>query len=563
MSLSKGRALMWLTIIWVLARIYPALMGWSSFAACAEIRAAHKLLEYGFGHLHGAVLTPGSGFGRVAHPEHYFYAHHPYPLFWFHTLVYHLFGFAGVSVVLYSLKYAALVSCFLVLDRCFSRAAAFWAAVLYAIAPLYVLTDGGSNSVIFTSIVWPISLAVVLLRLQRRATAGWGDVWLAGATTFLMGQCSWFALSIVPSLALVASGATSLGPRGIRAMLTHRLSRALVAGAVLSLVVFVGQIALYEGGLDPFMKYATTKAGKSISLGTRFYIMALAPVRMGFFVGMALTAASVLGLYYVAKDRSLREKHPVMGVTLYLILFAGMAVIAPAAFVQENHFYPWLIFPGTVLAAMLFDKAGRRLRTLILGLGVVSLCLGLLYAGVPLYGSRVAVYLGEVFAAHSKQTDFLFTNIRPPGPPYKASDIAGDVCTQITADRYITYGVVEPGQLCLAKDLISADSKFQYWRLQSLPISPALEAELAANGKLLQTIPVTFPPITETLPEKLRAFVWYSVMKKGKRLERSRGPTSDVMELYEVTLAPENLLDYSIVGQIPPRTNAPPALPQM
>jgi hypothetical protein len=270
--------------------------------------------------------------------------------------------------------------------------------------------------------------------------------------------------------------------------------------------------------------------------------MGLVPIRISFFVGLALTFTSLLGCLYLAKDRSLDGKRPVMGAVLYFIAFGAMVLVAPKAFVQENHFYPWLIFPGAVMAAMLFERASNKLRNLILTLGVFGMVLALMYASVPLVNSPMSRYMGEVFAAHSKKTDFIFTNITPPGRPYKASDIGGGPSTQTTADRYIVFGVSEPGKLCVAKDLVDESTGFQYWRMRSLPIGPNLETELAARGKLVKTIAVTFPDRKETPLEKLRSFVWVSVMKKGKRPEQGRGGvSSDLIDIYQIELPAENL----------------------
>jgi hypothetical protein len=559
---TRSRALIWLTVIWLVARIYPALMGWSSLAACGEVVAVRKLLEIGFQRLHGAQILPVALYGTVAHPEHYVVARGPYPILWFYALLYYCFGFVGVSAVLYLLKYAGLVLSFLVLERCFSRAAAFWAAVLYAVAPLYVLCDGTSNAIILSTVFWPVGLALIVFRLHCKEARGPSDLLLAGATTFLAGQTCYFALSFIPALMVINSRVASPRLRAIRAVATDPVSLAFLVGGVLSLLVWLGQVALYEGGLSPMTNYALNKAGVSAGTVHRLYILGLIPLRISFFVGAGLALASLLGCVCLVKDRNLLDKPPVSGVLVYFLVFAAMVLAAPAAFVQENHFYSWLVFPGTVMAAMLFDKAGQRLRNLVLGCGGLSLILALLYAGVPLVASPVSVYLGKVFAAHSKRTDFIFTNIKPFARPYKGSDIGGEKSTQFTADRYITFGVLEPAQLCLAWDLPSEDSKFQYWRLRSLRISPALEAGLGSKGKLLKTIPLTFPPATETLPEKLRGFVWYSVMKKGKRLQQDSGSLSDSVDVYEIELPPESLVDYSPVGPIPPRTNTVHSLPQ-
>ena len=533
---TKSRALISLTVIWLVVRIYPALMGWSSLAANGEVLAAKKLLEYGVLRLHGGVIGWAAGSGIVAHPEHYMYSHHPYLLVWFYTLFYYCFGFAGVSAVMYLLKYVALVLCFLVLDRCFSRSSAFWASVLYAVVPLSIVCDGASNSVIMASIAWPIGLALILFRFHRKESVSLGDLLLAAATTFLAGQTSWFALSVVPSLAVINSRLASLHPRGIRRVLTNPVSLAFLAGGVLSMLVFFGQVTFYEGGLGQLMKFSVFKAGTSVALGPRLYTMGLVPLRIGFFVGLALTLASLLGCLYLAKDTSLANKQPVIGMVLYFTAYGAMVLVAPRAFVEETHFFAWLIVPGAVMAAMLFDASGSKLRKLILALGGLGIVLALLYASVPIANSPTSRYLGKIFAAHSKKTDFIFTNIKLFTYPFKASDIGGGQSTKIVAERFITFGVTDPAQLCLARDLISEDSKFQYWKLRSLPVGAALEVELLSRGKLLRTLSVTFPETTETLTEKLRGFVWYSVMKKGKRPERQRGISSDVMDIYELDM---------------------------
>jgi hypothetical protein len=517
-------------------------MGWSSLAADGEVLAAKKLLEYGFQRLQGAQLLPLVLHGTVAHPEHYVFAHGPYPILWFYTALYYVFGFAGVCVVLYLLKYAALVLCFLVLDRCFSRSSAFWASVLYALAPLSILFEGDSNAPILSAIFWPIGVALIVFRFHRKERPGLGDVLLAGATTFLAGQTCYFAFTIVPSLAVINSRVTSLRPRAIRAVATDPVSLAFLAGGVLSLLVWLGQVALYEGGLSPLIHYSLTKAGASVTAVQRLYVMGLVPLRIGFFVGLALTFASLLGCLYLAKGTGLDGKKPVLGAVLYFLGFGAMVVAAPSAFVQENMYYAYLIFPGAVMAAMLFDKVGHRLRNLVLMLGALSLVLALVYTSVPLAGSPMSRYMGQVFAAHSKKTDFIFTNLKPFSPPYKASDIGGGDSTRAFADRFITFGVSEPGQLCVAKDLVDESTGFQYWRMRSLPIGPSLEAELASRGKLVKTVAVTFPDRRETLLEKLRSFVWFSVMKKGKRLDQSRGDvSSDFIDIYQIELSAENL----------------------
>jgi hypothetical protein len=478
----------------------------------------------------------------VAHPEHYIYANHPYGLLWFYTLLYYCFGFAGVLAVIYLFKYAALLTCFLVLEHCFSRASAFWASVLYAVAPLSILCEGASNCVIMASIFWPIALAVIVFRFHRKESASFGDLLLAGATTFLAGQGSWFALSIVPSLMVINSRLTSLRPRAILVALTNPVSLAFLVGGVLSLLVFLGQIAWYEGGFGHIIKYSLAKAGASSAPGFRLYVMGLVPVRISFFVGLALTLASLLGCFYLSKDVRFAGKEPALGIVLYFVAFGAMVLVAPKAFVEENHFFAWLIFPGAVMAAMVFDKADHRLRKLILALGVFGIVLALMYASVPISGSPMARYLGTVFAAHSKKTDFIFTNIKLLSPPYKVSDIGGGACTMGTADRFIVFGVSVPGQLCVANDLVNESTGFQYWRMRSLPIGPNLETELASRGKLVKTIPVTFPDSTQTPLEELRAFVYYSVMKKGKPHEQgSSGVSSDLIDIYQIESPAVNL----------------------
>jgi hypothetical protein len=517
-------------------------MGWSSLAADGEVIAAKKLLEYGFQRLHGVQLYPEALYGTVAHPEHCYIMRGSLLTFWFYTLLYYCFGFAGVCAVLYLLKYAASLLCFLVLDRCFSRSSAFWASVLYAVAPLFILCDGASNSIILSTIIWPISLALIVFRLHRKETRSPGDILLAGATTFLAGQVCYFALSIVPSLAVINSRVTSLRPRAIRAVVTDPVSLAFLAGGVLSFLAILGQVAFYVGSLGPLMNYSLHKAGESAGGVQRLYVMGLIPLRTGFFIGLALALASLLGCLYLAKDSTFDGKKPVLGAVFYFVTFGAMVIAAPSAFVQENMYYSWLIFPGAVMAAMVFDKAGHQLRKLILALGVASIVLALMYAAVPIAGSPMGRYMGKVFAAHSKKTDFIFTNLRPFSAPYKASDIGGEACTRTYADRFIVFGVAEPAQLGVARDLVDESTGFQYWRMRSLPIGLSLETELASRGKLVKTIPVIFPDGRETPLERLRSFVYYSLMKKGKPVDRGgSGVSSDLIDIYQVESPAVNL----------------------
>jgi hypothetical protein len=51
----------------------------------------------------------------------------------------------------------------------------------------------------------------------------------------------------------------------------------------------------------------------------------------------------------------------------------------------------------------------------------------------------------------------------------------------------------------------------------------------------VKTIPVTFPDKIETPIERLRSFVYYSVMKKGKPLDRGGGGvSSELIDIYQI-----------------------------
>ncbi len=532
MTFTRRNALIWLSLVWLALRIYPALTGYS-LRSGPEIWQAHKVVDdYGFMRLHGAQLDLSVITGRIAHPEHYIYSHYPYPLFWLYAGLYYLFGTAGPIVAVSLLKYLALVLTFLVLDQCFSRPAAFFASLLYAAAPILMLTDGNSNVVVVTSVVWPIALALIYFRFRRKEAASRGDLLLAGATTFLAGQGVWFALSVAPSLAVINSRLTSFRPRALRTALTNPVSVAFVVGGVLSLLVYLGQVAAYTEGLDTLVKYVIQKSGAAGASLPRIYLLGIVPLRISAFVGFGLALATLLACVYLVRNRTLVNEL-VAGSALYVAAFAAMVLLATRAFWEENHFYSWLVFPGSVLAAMLFEKIGKKLRGLILASAALGVLLALLHASVPLV-SPMTRYIGRVLAAHSKKTDFIFTNIKPPGSPYKASDVGAFQETARVADRLLFYGVFEPAQLRVAKDLVDETTGFQYWKLRSLPIPSALETELNARGKLIQSIPLAFPDLKQTLAEKLRSFLWYSLMKKAKPMDLGSRPSSDVFDVYQL-----------------------------
>ncbi len=529
MIATKAKALFWLSVIWMAMRVYPAFMGWSSIGT--EVWQAHKLLDYGFQRLHGGALRWDAWTGTVAHPEHYIYTHHPYPIYWFCAVLYYFFGITGIAVVMFLLKYAALVLSFLVLDRYFSRSSAFWASVLYAVAPCSILLDGNSNSVVVASSLWPIAVALILFRFRRKAAASRGDLLLAGATTFLAGQVSWFALSLAPSLAAINSRLTSLRPRGIREVLRHPVSLAFVVGGVLSFLVFLGQVAFYEPDLLDLSHYLLARAGGSGGALSRWHLLGLVPLRVILFSGVTLGFTALVGCVGFARDAGFRNDL-VAGAVLYFIAFAAMVFVLPQFFYTENHIYAWLVFPGAVLAAMLFERSGRTFRNLIVLSGLLGIVLALMRASVPEV-SPMSRFMGQTFAAHSRKTDFIFTNIKPPGPPYKSSDVCALGATPMVADRLIVFGVSDPAQLHVAADLVDEATRFEYWNLRSLGVGPALEAELGSRAKLVETIPITFPDRTESLAEKLRSFFWYSVMKKGRPVE-GNSALSDYIDIYQV-----------------------------
>ena len=526
---TRTKAVIWLSIIWVLLRIYPASMGWS--ATGTEIWQAHKLLDYGVGRLHGAGMSMDAWTGTIAHPENYIYTHHPYPIFWFVTLLLYLFGVVGVATVMFLLKYAALLFCFLVLDRHFSRASAFWASVLYAAAPCSILLDGNANSVVVASIFWPIGVALIVFRLHSKSSLSRGDLVLAGATTFLAGQISWFAFSIAPFLALISGHFASFKTSSIRSALTNRTSLAFMIGGILSCLVFVGQVAYYEPAFLELGKYIVIKAGATSHTLPRSHLIALIPLRMTAFTGIALIFASLCGCIYLIKKPSIRNEL-LVGVALYFVAFAGMVLILPHFFYTENHMYTFLVFPATVLAAMLFDKLGTIFRNLVLLSSLVGVAMALLYAAVPPI-SPMSRFIGATFAANSSKTDLIFTNIKPPGPPYKSSDVTAFGVTKTVADRFIVFGALKPEQLSVASDLVNESTGFQYWHFRSLALPAEMQAELRDHGKLTKTVPITYPDRSATLADKLRSFYWYKVMKKGQQAANNE-ISSDVVDIYEI-----------------------------
>ena len=529
---TKIKAIIYLSIIWIALRIYPALMGWS--ATGTEVWQARKLLDYGVWRLHGGALSMAAWAGTVAHPEHYFYTHHPYPIFWFVTVIYYFFGIVGVATVMFLLKYLALLFCFLVLHRYFSRPAAFWASVLYAVAPGSILLDGNANSVVVAAVFWPLAVALIVFRFHRKESFTRTDLLLAGATTFLAGQVSWFAFLMAPCLALINSRFVSLRLSAIRNVLTNRVSLAFMIGGILSCLVFFGQVAFYEPNVFGLGKYVALKMGATAHTLPRWHLIGLIPLRIMAFTGIALSFVSVVGCICLARNARIRNEF-VAGAALYFVAFAAMVLVLPHFFYTENHIYTWLIFPAAVMAAMLFETISRTLRNLILLSSLTGIGMALMYASVPTI-SPMARFMGKTFAEHTKKTDFIFTNLKPPAPPYKSSDVTAFAMTKVVADRFIVFGALEPAQLTVARDMVDAATRFQYWHFRSLPIPAALEAELRGRGKLLKTVPIAFPAQTETLADKLRSYYWYSLMKKGRRLEGGY-VSSDLIDIYEIDLA--------------------------
>jgi len=498
-------------VIWSLARIYPAIkieprMGF-------EIWQAYKLLDYGFWARHGATLGMGSDTGILPNPDAFNYTHHPFAIMWLYALIYALSGPWAVVVLLLALRLATCVLVFLVLDRHFNRFSAWCATVLFCLAPCSMhLANEIANATSLAAILWPLGALLVLGALPDSSSSPGARPRFLGSAVFLAGQMDWFAWTLIPPLLILGQRWLGCWRKTLAAAFRNPICIRILVGAGLTILALCLQVLFYERDYHTLVHHITAKAGANKAAVSRPLLFLLVPVRSLLWVGAPLLIGAVVGLCCCR-----RQWFPLVGASLaYVGVWALTACALAEYFVAESSIYNYLLFPAAVLTAVALEQRGRFLPWILLALCLPGILEIHLYASIPQL-SETSKVVARFIADNSAKSDAIATNLEPGSPPYKASDVMAVRATRVAADRNIQFAFqTAEGLAHLPVMLKRTNPPALFFLDTSRPVAPDLLEKLHREGKVINRTTLSLPARKLNMPEKIRAFVFYRLMRKHK-----------------------------------------------
>ena len=531
---SQKIALGSLIVIWLLARAFP--FSQEEPLMNPEVWNARKLLDYGFFERHGARLTPGMWTGQLPNPQDFNYTHYPLPMLWVFTLVYKLTGPWGGPVLVLALKLAGCVIIFKILDRQFERGAAWFASVLFAIAPCSILLDCMTDLTATSAVLWPAALWLLFRHSPAGGAAQPVAPWKAGLLVFAGGQISWFATTMVPSLMALMENWTGSLRASIRSVLKNRVALAIMIAGVLTFLCFLAQVVLYESDPTSLFAHIKLKMGsKQIATTPRTTLYALVALRVFIFTGAALLIGIAAGLPQLRRQRA-----PLLvAAAIYLLSFALGALGIPHHYYMDYIMQGSLLFPAAVLTAAAVQAHRRWLPWLLAVLAAGQFAYTQLIASVRTI-SPASTIMGKFVAENTAATDIIVSNLKVAQSPYKNSDIHAGKATAIVADRMMFFGFTEESQLVELPNLLRRkEFDLVYVYDKTLPAPPKWLERIRREGRQVVAQTLTFPPADLNFAERARAFIWYKVMRKGKQSEANPVPSNHEIEIYRLQPPPK------------------------
>jgi hypothetical protein len=531
---SKRFTLLSIIVIWSLVRIYPVarMQPLASF----EIWQAQKLLDYGFVERQGAaILAPGMDTGKLPNPRAFNRTHHPFPVEWFYAFIFQFSGRTGVVVFLLAFRLTMALLVFYALERHFERFSAWFATVLYCLAPCGLPMDTEiANPTELTTILLPLG-AILLARPNTASSlASSRRGRFVGWAVFLAGQIDWFALTMVPSLLVLAQAEAGPWRRKLKVLLENRLVVRICVAALVTTLVFLAQVVFYEADVRGLNAHLAMEAGaQHAGVFRARLLLLLLPLRFVLFVGLPLVLGCALSLRYWRRPAS-----PLVVAALVCLGSLGlMALMIPQYFLREISVYTGPLFPAAVLAAAVIQRQQKVLPWVLAGLCLPGIAMMYLYASVPRL-SNTSKAIAQFIAAHSAKTDAVLTNLEPGQPPYAAADVTSSRTTRYACDRLILFGCQKLENLREIPNLLrGAQMPLLFVLDKACPIAPDLLALLGANGRLIETATLDLGRGEPPLAARLRAFVFYKVMRKGGAGATTAADAArrDVFEVYKLS----------------------------
>ncbi|TAK93978.1 MAG: hypothetical protein EPO07_17425 [Verrucomicrobia bacterium] len=495
-----------------------------------ETWQAKKLLEYGFWHRHGAaILSPGTDTGILPNPELFNRSHHPYPIMWVYTLLYTFAGAAGGAALAMLLRLAASVLTFCALDRHFDRFSAWCGAVLVTLAPVTLHLDSEvTNATTIAAVLWPLG-AYLLSREKTESPTSPLPGRFIGLSVFLAVQTDWFPLTIVPALIVLAVEWQRLSFRKLADPLKHPVAGRILVAAVLTSALFLLGVIYYEADFGGLHHHVRMEAGGTGGAHSRWWkVLGLVPLRSVMFVGLPLILGSVVGLFHRRQNRS----PLVLASLVYFVCWGLSALALPQYFINETSIYAYALFPAAVLTALAIQHRQRFLPWVLIALCLPGMAEIYLYDSIPALSDTSRV-IGEFIASHSVATDVVLTNLEPGRRPFKPSDTSAGRAVRVAGDRRIFFGIRTPAELDEIPQMIRQTNAPTLFVVDpACAITPELREQLQ-RATLVHTATLALPVAKPSLAERIRAFVFYDIMHKGKA-ETASGQDDSKQETLEI-----------------------------
>ena len=522
----------WLLIaLWIAARVYPLLntVPWREW----EIWEAHKLLDYGFFARGGAAIQVPFMTGHLPFPQDLNYVNHPYGILWLDTLLFSVFGSAGVITMILSARLGSTLLAWHIFRHYVSPSAAWSAAALLALLPAGLALDVDSNCIAFAAVMWPVVTLLAHRGLSNSLPQKW-RLWLLALAVFASVQTNWFSLTWIPSLLLMTRRDGDPWRGEIKRLWTDPACRAISSGAGAALALFATQVIIYTPNLGAVAHYIGTQAGFHTSEITRTRMTTTVLLRTLLFVGPALVVAGICGVRASQRNQS-ADRTLALAFGLYSIAFVAAGLVLTQFFFIERSPYIYLGFPAAYFAANSIESTTSRAYHWFLGVlallttGYISLTFS-----IPAV-TNTSIVIGNFIAAHTSPSDLVLSNLRPQTSPFASWDTGSTGSTAMVADRLAFFDIETPAQISDKASYLGRNfSSAVFVRDMHRPLPSDMLTALRAAGKPLASATFVFPAEPVTIAHRLRESIWKFSGRFQSRAPLSSVPMEAELEIYRL-----------------------------
>ncbi len=494
---------------WFLVSFIPFLWLTSGTYFHWEPTEVAKMLDYGFWERKGAMLSPGWRVGLLQNPEAHNYVNHNYPIIWLYSLLYWLFGKAGMYalVALRSLATALLTFGFLsrVFPRTVAMFASFMAIASYGMIEFTMNTDVIGQGVI----IWPLA---GLLAFNLEANPLRKKAIFLGVAIFCAGQITWFALSVTPALLMLCLSEKTSFPSAISRLWKHPGCLPLIVGAAASGAVFICQILAYtptvSGNADYLKLQMGLVSGEAASRLSMFPVLLL---RM-LVAAPALWFGAIVGTILCMRDSQYGRFARVSGV--YFLTFCAITFCIPRLLFLNQHGFSYMVFPCAIMTGFALAKtSSKSCRVALVGISAVGLLI--CYAKLHDYrASNAALTFGDWLGKHTQKNELVFSNYKHTNANHPVQDWDYEFFAEasVIADRLLYK---EVSSIDAAKKIIAQVGNhpypMSYLHFVNVPSNPNFLQKLLTEKTEVIEANIEIPPESPRVFKLLRQWLWQSL----------------------------------------------------